>query len=158
MTQTPASAQKSRVCKKLIVDSVPVAVCVRSAPTVIAVHRWGVCGAQQSMVFITQTQPLHIDSIYAYTTHVTLPRHVTTLRRSTIHHRSHPSVHRSPHRDIKFRNNPFCPTLHRPKIYSYTTFCIDKSIYLDMWLGQDFSRIFLIFLLSSFNYDLSILS
>ena len=124
MHKNNAFAQKSRVCKKLIVDSVPVAVHARIAPTVIAVHRWGVCGAQQYMVFITRTQSLHIDSIYAYTTHVTSPRHVTTLRRSTIHHRSHPSVHRPPHRDIKFQNNPFCPTLHRSKIYSYTIFLL----------------------------------
>ena len=124
MIQILASAQKSRVCKKPIVSSGPRAGCARSAPTVIAVHRWGVCGAQQPMVFITRTQPLHIDSIYAYTTHVTSPRHVTTLRRSTIHHRSHPSVHRSPHRDIKFQNNPFCPTLHRSKISSYTIFLL----------------------------------
>ena len=124
MTQTPAFAQKSRVCKKLIVDSVPVAVCARIAPTVIAVHRWGVRVAQQSMVFIAQTTISNIDSIYAYTTHVTSPRHVTTLRRPTIHHRSHPFVRRSPHRDIKFQNNPFCPTLHRSKIYSYTIFLL----------------------------------
>ncbi len=124
MTQTPAFAQKSRVCKKLIVDSGPRAGCARIAPTVIAVHRWRVCGAQQSMVLSTRTTISNIDSIYAYTTHVTSPRHVTTLRRSTIHHRSHPSVHRSPHRDIKFRNNHFCPTLHRSKIYSYTIFLL----------------------------------
>ena len=142
MTQTPAFAQKSRVCKKLIVDSGPRAGCARIAPTVIAVHRWGACGAQHPMVFITRTQPLHIDSIYAYTTHVTSPRHVTTLCRSTIHHRSHPSIHRPPHRDIKFQNNPFCPTLHRSKIYSYTIFLRRQKYIREIWLGQDFSRIF----------------
>jgi hypothetical protein len=67
MHKNNAFAQKERVCKKIIVDSVPVAVCARIAPTVIAVHRWRVCGAQQSMIFIARTQPLHIDSIYAYT-------------------------------------------------------------------------------------------
>jgi hypothetical protein len=55
MTQTHAIVQKRHVCKKLIVDSVPVAGCARIAPTVIAVHRWGVDGAQQSMVFIART-------------------------------------------------------------------------------------------------------
>jgi len=124
MHKINAFVKKRHVCKKIIVDSVPVAVCARSAPTVIAVHRWGACGAQQSMVFIARTQSLHIDSIYAYTTHVTSPRHGTTLRRPTIHHRSHPSTHRSPHRDIKFQNNPFCPTLHKSKIYSYTIFLL----------------------------------
>ena len=142
MTQTPAFAQKSRVCKKLIVDSVPVAVCARIAPTVIAVHRWGVRVAQQSMVFIARTQPLHIDSIYAYTTHVTSPRHVTTLRRPTIHHRSHPSVGRL---HISISNSKITPFTHvciDPKSTLIRSFCYRKSIYLDMWLGQDFSRIF----------------
>ena len=142
MTQTPASAQKRHVWKKIVVDSVPVAVCARIAPTVIAVHRWGVCGAQQSMVFITRTTISNIDSIYAYTTHVTSPRHVTTSRRPTIHHRSHPSVGRL---HVVISNSKITPFTHvciDPKSTLIRSFCYRKSIYLDMWLGQDFSRIF----------------
>ena len=142
MHKNNAFAQKERVCKKLIVDSVPVAVCVRSAPTVIAVHRWCVCGAQQSMVFITRTTISNIDSIYAYTTHVTSPRHVATSRRPTIHHRSHPSVGRL---HISISNSKITPFTHvciDPKSTLIRSFCYRKSIYLDMWLGQNFSRIF----------------
>jgi hypothetical protein len=115
MTQTPAFAQKSRVCKKLIVDSVPVAGCARIAPTVIAVHRWGVCGAQQSMVFITRTTISTIDSIYAYTLHKIFQNFKITL---------------------------FAPLCIDSKSTLIRSFCYRKSIYLDMWLGQNPSRIF----------------
>jgi hypothetical protein len=142
MTQTPAFAQKSRVCKKLIVDSVPVAVCARNAPTVIAVHRWGVCVAQHPMVFITRTTISNIDSIYAYTTHVTSPRHVTTSRRPTIHHRSHPSVGRLYIAISNSKITLFAPLCIDPKSTLIRSFCYRKSIYLDMWLSQNFSRIF----------------
>ena len=130
------------MCKKGVVGSGPVAVHTRNAPTVIAVHRWCVDVAQQSMVFIARTQPLHIDSIYAYTTHVTSPRHVTTFHRPTIHHRSHPSVGRL---HISISNSKITPFIHvciDPKSTLIRSFCYRKSIYLDMWLGQDFSRIF----------------
>jgi hypothetical protein len=142
MHKNNASAQKRHVCKKPTVDSGPRAVCARSAPTVIAVHRWGVDVAQQSMIFITRTTISNIDSIYAYTTHVTSPRHVTTSRRPTIHHRSHPSVGRL---HVVISNSKITPFTHvciDPKSTLIRSFCYRKSIYLDMWLGQDFSRIF----------------
>ena len=65
-TKIRASYKKAMGIGTLAVDSGPIAVLQRIAPTPIAVHRRGAVSHKKPDIFMTEIQSLRPDSIYAY--------------------------------------------------------------------------------------------